>query len=111
MRARVLSMLAAAALAGIPAMAQAETNETGQQLFRRHCGMCHLQGGTGTFMLSRRLGEEQALLESRTDLPAELVRHAVRYGIVSMPRFSRAELPDAELELIADYLSGPKETP
>nr|PZN69484.1 MAG: hypothetical protein DIU62_02335 [Pseudomonadota bacterium] len=77
-------------------------------LWLRHCGPCHLQGGTGTFMLGRRLGQERALLEERTDLTAEYVRTVVRHGIQSMPRFSRAELPDAELEQIARFLSAPK---
>lgn len=106
---RILSLAAlAAALLSAPAVAQADSSTAGQKLFRQHCGMCHLQGGTGTFMLGRRLGQDQALLESRTHLPAELVRVVVRNGIVSMPRFSRAELPDSDLAIIADYLAKPK---
>jgi mono/diheme cytochrome c family protein len=73
-------------------------------LWRRHCGPCHLEGGTGTFMLGRRLGTGRALLEQRTDLNAPYVRTVVRNGIQSMPRFSRAELPDADLERIVQYL-------
>ena len=86
--------------------ARAGESAAGQALFRRHCGICHLQGGTGTFMLGRRLGEQHALLETRTDLAGEYVRTAVRNGIQSMPRFSRVELPDADLELIVQYLAG-----
>ena len=75
-------------------------------LWKRHCSICHLQGGTGTFMLGRRMGTERALLEQRTDLNAQYVRTVVRNGIQSMPRFSRAELPDADLDRIAQYLAG-----
>jgi len=78
----------------------------GQALFQRHCGICHLKGGTGTFMLGRRLGEQNALLETRKDLAGDYVRAAVRNGIQSMPRFSRVELPDADLALIVQYLAG-----
>ncbi|MEP7245509.1 MAG: hypothetical protein ABI885_17800, partial [Gammaproteobacteria bacterium] len=38
----------------------------GKALFRSKCGVCHLPGGTGTFMLGRRLGQGNALLEART---------------------------------------------
>jgi len=67
--------------------------------------MCHLQGGTGTFMLGRRLGESNALLEGRANLEAEYVKHVVRNGIVSMPRITRAEVSDTELQAIVSYLS------
>jgi mono/diheme cytochrome c family protein len=85
--------------------AGAGESTAGQALFRRQCGICHLKGGTGTFMLGRRLGEQNALLETRADLAGEYVRTAVRNGIQSMPRFSRVELPDADLALIVQYLS------
>ena len=77
----------------------------GKALFQTKCGICHLQGGTGTFMLSRRLGAARALLEERQDLDRALVLHVARNGLQSMPRFSRAELPDSELQAIADYLT------
>ncbi len=83
---------------------------SGQALFRTKCGVCHLEGGTGTFMLGRRLGEDDALLEKRQNLNADYIRHVVRWGIMSMPRFSRVELPDAELQAIAKYLVEPKAT-
>jgi mono/diheme cytochrome c family protein len=91
------------------ALPAAAADPPARALWQRHCGPCHLQGGTGTFMLGRRLGQEKALLEQRTDLTEEYVRTVVRHGIQSMPRFSRAELPDAELEQIARYLASPKD--
>lgn len=60
-------------------------------------------------MLGRRLGTERALLERRTDLDAHYIRTVVRQGIQSMPRFSRAELPDEDLDRIAQYLAGPRD--
>jgi mono/diheme cytochrome c family protein len=95
--------------ASLVPVAHAETPTTattdGRALFRSKCGVCHLQGGTGTFMLSRRLGEANALLEERTNLEAAYVKHVVRKGIMSMPRLTRAEVSDAELQAIADYLA------
>ncbi|MGB6449703.1 MAG: cytochrome c [Steroidobacteraceae bacterium] len=78
---------------------------SGQQLFLRHCGICHLPGGTGTFMLGRRLGKDRALLEPRRDLTCGFIRQVVRHGIVSMPRFTRVELTDRELTAICEHLS------
>jgi cytochrome c5 len=78
--------------------------EEGKTLFQARCGMCHLQGGTGTFMLGRRLGLANALLAERTNLDATYVKHVVRNGIVSMPRITRAEVSDAELQAIVGYL-------
>lgn len=95
-----------AVLLAFCAAAAAQEPPTGQALFRRHCGPCHLQGGTGTFMLGRRLGAENALLEKRTNLADTYIRTVVRSGIQSMPRLSRAELPDADLARIAQYLTG-----
>ena len=84
--------------------------EGGKKLFHDRCGYCHLAGGTGTFMLSRRLGKDKALLEDRTDLSPDYVRHVVRAGIGSMPPHNRVELPDSELESIAEYLTRPTST-
>jgi mono/diheme cytochrome c family protein len=100
MSARALVLALAVSVAAPAALAA-----DGKALFRTKCGICHLQGGTGTFMLSRRLGASQALLEERQDLDRALVLHVARNGLQSMPRFSRAELPDSELQAIADYLT------
>jgi mono/diheme cytochrome c family protein len=87
------------------APSSASSVEQGRGLFLARCGMCHLKGGTGTFMLGRRLGEANALLAERTNLDATYVKHVVRNGIVSMPRMTRAEVSDAELQAIVDYLT------
>lgn len=95
----------AALLCAAPLLAQAADVPEGKALFQYHCGLCHQQGGTGTFMLGRRLGQENALLENRTNLNAAYVRTVVRQGIASMPRFARPELPDADLLRIIRYLT------
>jgi mono/diheme cytochrome c family protein len=112
-RSVVLGMLIAAVIRGagaapadgVPAVAAAPDGRT---LFMRQCGVCHLPGGTGTFMLERRLGKEQALLNERANLAAPYVVTIARNGIMSMPRFTRAELTDAELAAIAAYLTRPR---
>jgi mono/diheme cytochrome c family protein len=81
--------------------------EQGQTLFHAKCGYCHLPGGTGTIMLGFRLGKDKALLENRTDLSAGYITHVARAGIGSMPRLTRIEVPDSELQLIAAYLTRP----
>lgn len=99
--------VAAGLLVAVAAAAQAPGPGTGEggDLFRARCGMCHLPGGTGTFMLGRRLGPANALLAERTNLDAAYVKQVVRNGIVSMPRITRAEVSDAELQAIVDYLT------
>jgi mono/diheme cytochrome c family protein len=85
--------------------ASVATVARGKQAFEHRCGMCHRDGGTGTFILARRLGKEQSLLEKRGDLQPVYVRHVVRWGLVNMPRIGRVELPDADLEAVIAYLA------
>ena len=82
--------------------------EEGKALFQARCGYCHLAGGTGTFMLGRRLGKDKALLAQRTDLSAEYIKKITRVGINSMPPHTRIEVPDSELDSIAAYLTRPE---
>lgn len=114
--------LLAALLASVPALAQTGaatvpatapaaspaadtvTADSGRALFESRCALCHRGSGPGVFMLERRVGKEQAILEERSNLTAEYLRAVVRNGIGSMPRFSRGELTDAELEQLSRYL-------
>lgn len=83
----------------------------GRALFHEKCGMCHEAMGMGTGLLARRLGKDQpAELEKRTDLDRDYVLAAVRAGIGNMPAIPRGEASDAQLGLIADYLTrkGPR---
>ena len=79
----------------------------GEKLFRACCGYYHLEGGTGTYMLGRRLGKDRALLAERTDLTPDYVKKIVRVGLNSMPPHTRIEVPDAELDLIAAFIARP----
>lgn len=80
----------------------------GQQVFAHRCGMCHREGGTGTFVLARRLGAAQSLLEQRTDLKPEYIRYVVRWGLMNMPRLSRVEVPDSDMNQLIAYLTRPR---
>ena len=100
----LLFVLAPLTLAAVPP----SPGSPGAALFQDHCGLCHAAGGTGTFMLARRLGTERSLLADRTDLSAQYVTQVVRHGLQSMPRMTRVELTDAELAAIAAFLAAPK---
>jgi cytochrome c5 len=76
-----------------------------EALFVEKCGMCHREMGMGTVILARRMDPAKAMLEKRTDLPSDFVISAARNGIGNMPRISRGEVSDAQLEIISDYLA------
>jgi mono/diheme cytochrome c family protein len=81
----------------------------GAAVFSNRCGACHLAGGMGTNMLMKlRLQAGQppasALLANRTDLTRTYVKTVVRHGYLAMPRLTRVEVTDAELDEIANYL-------
>ena len=67
--------------------------------------MCHRQMGMGTIILARRVEPAVAMLEARKDLPTEFVIQAARAGIGNMPRISRGDVSDAQLQVIARYLA------
>jgi mono/diheme cytochrome c family protein len=77
----------------------------GERLFLKKCGLCHLEGGTGTLMLAWRLGQDRSLLRRRADLDASYVKLIVRSGLRSMPALTRVEVTDAALADIAAYLA------
>lgn len=106
----LLAALVGCAAAGAAGAADAEADALarGQALYERHCGVCHREGQTGTVVLGRRLGPERALLAARTDLAAPYVRQVVRAGLVNMPRLTRVELPDADLDALAAWLARPR---
>lgn len=124
-RAVAFACLAASSLAAAPAFAAEAASsaaapapaatpaliERGRAAFTHRCSMCHREGGTGTFILARRLGAEQSLIEKRTNLAPEYIRYVVRWGLVNMPRISRVELPDPDLEAVVAYLSAPRAGP
>ena len=90
--------------AAAPADAASASPE--QALFLQKCGICHSQGGTGTMMLARRLGDEKSLLAEREDLTPEYIAAVVRHGLNSMPPITRVELTEAQLSDVSLYLTG-----
>ena len=82
----------------------------GEKLFSNHCGYCHLAGGMGTNLLTKQrmmAGEppENGMLTNRKDLTAEYIKSVVRMGKVAMPRQTRVDMTDAELDVVAAYLA------
>jgi mono/diheme cytochrome c family protein len=81
----------------------------GETLFSNRCGACHLAGGMGTNLLTKQrmiMGEppENGLLANRKDLTASYVKSVVRQGKMAMPRLTKVDVTDAELDSIATYL-------
>jgi hypothetical protein len=64
--------------------------------------------GMGTVILARRMDPKAAMLETRSDLTAEMITSAARQGIGNMPRISRAEVSDAQMVKITNYLTATK---
>ena len=91
-------------IAGVLMSQPSHSSTTGQQLYERHCAICHAPPGIGYRALQRRLGDARAVLDQRTDLSVEFVSAIARKGIGLMPPFTRALLSDAELGEIFAYL-------
>ena len=92
-------------------VSSADVPADGKAVFTRRCGICHLTDGGGTWMLERRLGKAQSLLELRTDLQPDYVKSVARKGLNGMPRFTRVELPDSDLAAVTAYLTRPGARP
>ncbi len=76
--------------------------------FENYCSMCHGPGPgqPGTMALQAKYkGAEPALLADRTDLNGAVIKAYVRNGISIMPIFRKTEISDANLDLIAEYLT------
>lgn len=85
----------------------------GEALFSNRCGACHLAGGMGTNlvtvqMLAAKRPPTDGLLANRQDLTADYVKSVVRMGKNAMPRLSKVDITDAELESVAAYLGKAK---
>lgn len=96
--------------AELPSGDRLAAGKSGADLFSNRCGSCHLAGGMGTNLLTvQRIQAgappETGLLTNRTDLTAEYIKTVVRQGKMAMPRISRVEATDAELDVIAGYLA------
>ncbi len=69
----------------------------GQQLFTSHCAGCHQIEGRGGFVTGARVPPLQGV-------PATQIAEAVRIGPYLMPRFSTAQISDAQLDSIVRYV-------
>jgi mono/diheme cytochrome c family protein len=99
--------------AELPAGDRLAVGRNGEALYSNRCGSCHLAGGMGTNLLTKQMLQsgrppQEGLLTNRKDLTAVYVKSVVRGGKVAMPRISRVEVTDAELEAIASYLGKAK---
>ena len=95
--------------AQLPAGDRLAPGKDGAPVFSNRCGACHLLGGMGTNMLTKQrvmagLPPETGLLANRQDLTQTFVKVVVRNGILAMPRLTRVEVTDAELDSIARFL-------
>jgi ubiquinol-cytochrome c reductase cytochrome c subunit len=69
----------------------------GQHLFTDHCSGCHQQMARGGFVTGARVPELQTV-------PATQIAEAVRVGPYLMPRFSKDQISDAQLNDIIRYI-------
>jgi mono/diheme cytochrome c family protein len=81
----------------------------GEALFSNRCGACHLAGGMGTNLLTKQMmmakrPPTDGMLSNRKDLTVSYVQSVVRQGKMAMPRLTRVDVTDKELEAIAQYL-------
>jgi mono/diheme cytochrome c family protein len=107
-KALIAALLVASGTADASELTAGNQQAEGLRAFTHRCGMCHREGGTGTYILARRLGAQMSLLEKRIDLKPDYIRFVVRSGLVNMPRLSRVEVPDPDLNAIAAYLTTPR---
>ena len=80
----------------------------GKALYELYCIACHGPGPghPGTMRLQERVGEEQAALLDRDNLPPEYIKLVVREGFKLMPPFRPSEITDRQLDELAAYISG-----
>ena len=84
----------------------ARERSEGAVIFDRWCSDCHSTGGPGTQALERKYkGEIPAVLVERDDLSPDFIKPVVRNGMSFMPSFRKTEISDAELEILAAYIS------
>jgi len=95
--------------AALPSGDRLAGGKDGETLFSNRCGSCHLAGGMGTNLLTKQrmqAGEtpDKGLLANRTDLTQGYVKSVVRQGKMAMPRLTKVDVTDGELDAIAAYL-------
>jgi (+)-pinoresinol hydroxylase len=90
----------------------AAATEKGRETYQYWCATCHGAGPghPGTAALTAKYkGALPGLLDDRTDLTPQGVKSVVRKGVSVMPFFRKTELSDADLEVVAQYLTRRRE--
>ena len=90
------------------AVAQDQNQAMGEAVYNKWCAPCHDAGVNhpGTLALSAKYaGVKSAVIKEWTDLPPAVTKTFVRQGISIMPFFRKTEIPDADLNALADYLA------
>jgi (+)-pinoresinol hydroxylase len=79
----------------------------GGKIFDKWCSDCHhTPAGPGSMAIERRHhGEIHAVIEERKDMNPDAVKLIVRQGMSFMPSFRKTEISDAELSLLAAYVT------
>jgi (+)-pinoresinol hydroxylase len=87
--------------------AVAADTPSGKAIFDHDCAVCHARGPghPGTQRLTELRGPTKAVLEERKDLSPDYIRFVVRQGLVEMPPWRPAEIDDAALKQLAQYLA------
>jgi mono/diheme cytochrome c family protein len=99
--------------AELPSGDRLTSGHSGETLFSNRCGACHLAGGMGTNLLTKQMmlakrPPTDGLLANRQDLTPDYVKSVVRMGKNAMPRLSKVDITDAELDSVAAYLGKAK---
>jgi mono/diheme cytochrome c family protein len=95
--------------AQVPDKDRLHPTSEGEALFSHRCGACHLAAGMGTNLITGqqvKAGQppDKGLLANRDDLTADYVKTVVRAGKGAMPRQTRVDITDAELDKVAAFL-------
>jgi cytochrome c5 len=77
----------------------------GRDQYKAECALCHEKGGPGSYRLSLRVGPEAAYIARRDDLDPTYIHNAARLGIGIMPRITRVEVTDENMDAIIAYLT------
>jgi len=86
-------------------VAQTPAVSRGEAVFKHVCAMCHSPNGPATNTLAARLGIERSLLAERRDLAPLYIRYVIRQGLGAMPHLTKIEVPNADADAVAAYLT------
>ncbi len=84
---------------------------SGERIYQLYCMGCHDPGSVhpGTAQLSRKRGNDMAVLKGRQDLASAYIHHVVRNGLIEMPPFRPSEINEEQLQALIAYLKSKEE--